>query len=200
MRRCFSIWCCRWCSLPVMWLVLQAALLWSLNKWKSKDLLFLKEIRHPDLRLYKSMPYPIGRHSLWNSACLSNCNHMWNERSREGWMCFLNYIIFWLSIVNYAALWIINLVLCMGALLHFLWHFTMKLVSISNYLKASNSSVSKDRLWWTCVSSSLLSCYCIVTFFNSLQSEWGTLFFPFCTGVRIAKVADSRRSDIQCLM
>lgn len=34
----------------------------------------------------------------------------------------------------------------MGALLNFLWHFTMKLVSISNYLKASiQCSINEDR-------------------------------------------------------
>lgn len=108
------------------------ALLWRLSQWECRDWLFLKEIGPPDLRLCL-----FGQHSLWNSACLSNCNHMWNQTVRDGWMCLLNYIIFWLSIVNYAALWNINLVLCMGALMHFLWHFTMKLVNICIYLKAS---------------------------------------------------------------
>lgn len=70
-------------------LVLPTGLLWSLSQWESRDLLFLKEICPPDLRLC-----PFGQHSLWNSACLSNCNHMWNQRARDGWMCFLNYIIF----------------------------------------------------------------------------------------------------------
>lgn len=38
------------------------------------------------------------------------------------------------------------------------------------------------------MSGSLLSCNCIVTFFRVK----GEQCFPFCTGVRLAKVADSQ--------
>lgn len=143
-------------------MVLQAALLWSLNKWNSKDLLFSKEICHLDLRLYNCTVCEIVHAYLIAIT--------WEMRGQGKAGC--------------ASLTTFNLQ----------WSW---LIFPVTWRPLFSSSVNKTRLWWTCVSGSLLSCYCVVTSFSAVQSRVGSTVFPFlhrsreCKGCRQWKIRHS---------